>query len=146
MRITTRGEYGLRCILYVARHSRDGIVSIREIARGEHLPKDYVEQLLLRLRRAGLIESIRGMHGGYRLAKEPSGITVKDVIEALEKGTFNEVCHKYIKGSKRCVHLKRCGLSMVWKRLKDSIDDVLREANLKYILDKERSHEAENDG
>lgn len=137
MRITTRGEYGLRCILSIARRAGNGVVSIREIAKDERLPKDYVEQLLLRLRRAGLIESIRGIHGGYRLTKEPIYITVKDVIEALERATFNEVCHKYIKGNKRCIHLKECGLSVVWKRLKNTIDDVLTKANLQYILDKE---------
>lgn len=138
MRITTRGEYGLRCILSIARKGRDSVVSIREIAEDERLPKDYAEQLLLRLRRAGLVESVRGMHGGYRLGKKATAITVKDVIEALERKTFDGVCHKYTKADKRCIHLKECGLSLVWKRLKDTIDEVLAEANLKYIIDKER--------
>ena len=69
MRITTQGDYALRCVLNIARHGQAGPVSIKSMAREEGLPLDYIEQLLLKLRRRKLIKSIRGAKGGYLLEK-----------------------------------------------------------------------------
>ena len=69
MRITTWAEYGLICSLNLARRYGDGPVTGREIAAQERLPADYVEQILLRMRRAGIVTSVRGAHGGYVLAR-----------------------------------------------------------------------------
>ena len=71
MRITTWAEYGVICALNLARRTEKGPVTGREIAAQERLPADYVEQILLRLRRAGVITSTRGARGGYMLAKPP---------------------------------------------------------------------------
>ena len=72
MRITTWAEYGLICALHLARRVDDGPVSGREIAAQEKLPADYVEQILLRLRRADIVQSTRGARGGYTLARPPA--------------------------------------------------------------------------
>ena len=80
MRITTWGEYGLIVSLGLARREGEGPVAARELAEHERLPHDYVEQILLRLRRAGLVESVRGAKGGYHLARPAHAITVKDVM------------------------------------------------------------------
>ena len=71
MRITTWAEYGVICALHLARRSGEGPVTGREIADAERLPADYVEQILLRLRRAGIVPASRGAHGGYALARTP---------------------------------------------------------------------------
>ena len=71
MRITTWAEYGLICSLNLARRYGNGPVTGREIATQERLPADYVEQILLRMRRAGIVTSVRGAHGGYVLARHP---------------------------------------------------------------------------
>ena len=71
MRITTLAEYGVICALHLARRADEGPINGREIAERERLPGDYVEQILLRLRRAGLVRSTRGARGGYALARPP---------------------------------------------------------------------------
>src|SRR5436309_15128593 len=92
MRVTTWSEYGLLVSLNLAKRAGQGPVAARELAEQERLPHDYVEQILLRLRRAGLVESVRGAKGGYHLARDPQSITVKDVIEASEHVTFEVNC------------------------------------------------------
>lgn len=92
MRITTWGEYGLIVSVGLARRAGEGPVAARELADQERLPADYVEQILLRLRRAGLVDSVRGAKGGYHLARAPQAITVKDVMDASEHATFEVNC------------------------------------------------------
>src|SRR2546427_9333848 len=88
MRVTTWAEYGLIVSVNLARRAGQGTVAARELAEQEKLPHDYVEQILLRLRRAGLVDSVRGAKGGDHLARPPQNISVKDVIEAPEHVTF----------------------------------------------------------
>ena len=84
MRITTWAEYGLICALNLAKRAGEGPITGREIASSERLPGDYVEQILLRLRRAGLVNSTRGARGGYMLARAADEISVREVIAASE--------------------------------------------------------------
>ncbi len=80
MKVSTRVHYGLRAMTELARSYRQGrLLSISEIARNEDLPVAYLEQLVGELRRAGLVEGTRGVHGGYRLARGPEAMTVGDV-------------------------------------------------------------------
>ena len=92
MRVTTWAEYGLIVSIHLARRAGQGPVAARELSEHERLPHDYVEQILLRLRRAGIIDSVRGAKGGYLLAREPQAVSVKDVIEASEHVTFEVNC------------------------------------------------------
>jgi Rrf2 family protein len=92
MRVTTWAEYGLIVTVHLARRAGEGPIAAREVAEQERLPADYVEQILLRLRRSGLVTSVRGARGGYLLARQPEDITVKDVLNAAEHGTFEVNC------------------------------------------------------
>jgi Rrf2 family cysteine metabolism transcriptional repressor len=94
MRITTQGHYALRCLLNIAGQSGKGAVSISRIVEEEGLPQDYIEQLLMKLRRRRLIKSVRGANGGYLLKKDVSAITVKDVLEAVEGEAFEIICSR----------------------------------------------------
>ncbi len=89
MRITNVAEYGVICALHLARRGGDGAISGREIAEREVLPTDYVEQILLRMRRAGIVRSTRGAQGGYQLARPAEEISIRDVIEASEQTVFS---------------------------------------------------------
>src|SRR5258706_2377443 len=89
MRITTWAEYGVICALNLAKRTDLGPVNGREIARQERLPADYVEQILLRLRRAGVITSTRGARGGYVLARTPAANSIRGVIHASALPTFD---------------------------------------------------------
>src|SRR2546422_4807975 len=81
MRVTTWAEYGLIVSLNLAKRAGQGPVAARELAEQEKLPHDYVEQILLRLRRAGLVDSVRGAKGGYHLARSPPNIRAKGGIQ-----------------------------------------------------------------
>lgn len=125
MRVTTWAEYGLIISLNLAKRSGQGPVAARELAEQEKLPHDYVEQILLRLRRAGLVESVRGARGGYLLAREPQAITVKDVIEASEHVTFEVNCDLHPVDPHRCSPEASCSIRPVWRMLERCINELL---------------------
>jgi len=125
MRVTTWAEYGLIVSVHLARRFGEGPVAAREVAEKEGLPADYVEQILLRLRRSGLVASVRGAHGGYLLARPADDITVKDVLDAAEHGTFEVNCDVYPVNSERCGPNGRCTIRPVWRKLQRTIDETL---------------------
>lgn len=84
MRISARGEYAIRAVLDLALHHGRGRVPIQEIARRQGIPQRYLEQLLLALKRAGLLESKRGSTGGYELLRPPGELSVGEVLRAVE--------------------------------------------------------------
>lgn len=84
MRISAKGEYAIKAMLDLAMHRSDGLVPIQEIAARQSIPQRYLEQVLLALKRAGLLTSKRGSSGGYHLTRSPDDITVGDVLRAVE--------------------------------------------------------------
>ena len=134
MRITTWAEYGLICALHLARRSGEGPITGREIAASERLPTDYVEQILLRLRRAGLVASTRGARGGYALARLPEEVSVREVIAASEHSTFDLHCVSHPVGAERCAQSQSCSIRPVWLLLQQKIDDVLDGVHLSDLL------------
>lgn len=137
MRITTLAEYGVICALHLAKRVADGPVTGREIAATERLPADYVEQILLRLRRANIIRSTRGAHGGYSLARPASEVSVRDVIAASELSTFDLHCVSHPVGEDRCADSGNCSIRPVWVLLQQKIDEVLESVNLADLLEDE---------
>ncbi len=134
MRITTLAEYGVICALHLARRAEEGPITGREIAEVERLPGDYVEQILLRLRRAGLVRSTRGARGGYVLARAPEEISIRNVIEASETTTFDLHCVTHPVGEERCSSSHSCSIRPVWMLLQRKIDDVLEGVRLADLL------------
>ncbi len=134
MRITTWAEYGLICALHLAKRLEEGPVSGREIAALEKLPADYVEQILLRLRRAGIVQSTRGARGGYSLASDPAEVSVRDVIQASELETFDLHCVSHPIDNDRCSSSHECSIRPVWIMLQRRIDDVLASVHLSDLL------------
>lgn len=134
MRITTWAEYGLICALHLARRGEAGPVSGRDLAERERLPADYVEQILQRLRRAGVVASTRGAHGGYALTRSPSAISVREVIAASELATFDLHCVSHPVNDERCSASQTCSIRPVWILLQDRIDTVLEGVHLSDLL------------
>jgi Rrf2 family protein len=134
VRITTQAEYGLICALHLARRIDDGPVTGREIAAQERLPGDHVEQILLKLRRSGIVRSTRGAHGGYALARRPDEISVHDVISAAEHSTFEVHCTSHPVEEARCSSSHECSIRPVWMLLQRRIDDVLQGVRLSDLL------------
>jgi Rrf2 family protein len=138
VRITTQAEYGLICALHLARRTSDGPVTGREIASRERLPADYVEQIMLKLRRAGIVASTRGAHGGYHLARAADSITVRDVISASENAPFDVHCVSHPVEAERCAESHDCSIRPVWVLLQQKIDEVLESVRLSDLLMQER--------
>jgi Rrf2 family protein len=130
VRITTWAEYGLIVSLHLARHGNGRPRPARDVAEQEGLPPDYVEQILLKLRRAGLVRSVRGARGGYLLARAPEAVTVKDVIEAAEHRTFEVNCEAYPVNAVRCQPDGSCGIRPMWRALQRRIDEFLEGVSL----------------
>lgn len=138
MRITTLAEYGVICALHLAKRVGEGPVTGRDIAARERLPVDYVEQILIRLRRAGLVQSTRGAHGGYALARPPQDVSVRDVIAASELQTFDLHCVTHPVEEERCSASHACSIRPVWVLLQQKIDMVLDSVRLSDLLHEER--------
>jgi Rrf2 family protein len=139
MRVTTWTEYSLIISIHLAKRGRTGSgpVAARELADIERLPADYVEQILLRLRRAGLVESVRGAKGGYFLAKEPSAISVRDVMTASEHQTFEVNCDSHQVDAERCSPDSLCSIRPVWHALQQRVDELLASISLADLMKQE---------
>ena len=138
MRITTQGDYALRCLMAIARLGEEGPVSIRRIVETEKLPQDYIEQLLLKLRRSKLIKSVRGVNGGYLLCCAAQDVSTRDVLEAVEGHTFELICDRGKKSRKRACCDDGCVLRGVWKELKSRIEDYLEGVSVQDLIDREK--------
>ncbi len=139
MRVTTWTEYSLIISLHLAKRSRTGgsPVAARELADAERLPADYVEQILLRLRRAGLVESVRGAKGGYFLARQPTAISVHDVMSASEHQTFEINCETHPVDAERCSPGSTCSIRPVWHALQQRVDHLLAGISLADLMKEE---------
>jgi Rrf2 family protein len=139
MRITTWTEYSLIISLHLAKRGAagGGPVAAREIAEIERLPGDYVEQILLRLRRAGLVESVRGAKGGYYLGKEPQVITIRDIMTASEHQTFEMNCETHQVDADRCHPNSGCTIRPVWHALQQRVDELLASISLADLMKEE---------
>ena len=133
MKVSTRAHYGLRAMTGLAAAYEHGLLPLNEIARTEQLPLAYLEQLIAELRRAGLVEGTRGVHGGYRLAREPASISVGEIYRVLEGPIAPVDCttDDYLPGT--CEVETNCLSRSVWTRVRDSIVSVLDSTSLEQL-------------
>ena len=134
MRVSSKAHYGLRMMTEFAKAFGSGPLSLTEVSRTERLPLAYLEQLAGCLRRGGLIESTRGVHGGYVLSRPPEAITVLDIVTLVEGEVAPVECvaHGYEPGT--CVRETDCASRSLWARLKQSIDAVLQATTLAELV------------
>jgi Rrf2 family transcriptional regulator, cysteine metabolism repressor len=146
MKVSTRVHYGLRAMTELARsYQAEHLLSISEIARQEDLPVSYLEQLVGELRRAGLVEGTRGVHGGYRLSRPPKQITVGEVYRVLEGEVAPVDCtaESYLPGT--CGRDVVCMSRSVWDRVQAAILGVLDSTTLDdLVLTEALQHAAAN--
>lgn len=133
MKITQWGEYGLLCSMHIARSEQSGerTVGAAEIAEHQGIALQYAQQILQRLRKGGVIESVRGPHGGYKLARPAAEITLGEILLAAEGSTFEVICDtKPIDPNQRCRPEHACGLRTLWHELAEHVDGFLHGRNL----------------
>lgn len=131
--LSTKGRYGTRLMLYLASQKSDKLVLLKDIADHEQISKGYLEQLVPRLKAAGLIQSVRGASGGYRLAKNAKKINLKEILEALEGPLTPTEC---VVDNTSCVRSEDCVPRCIWVDIKDKIDNVFESVTLKDMVDK----------
>ena len=122
MKLSTKGRYGLRAVLDLAVHSEEEAVSLSSIEERQSISISYLEQLIAKLRKAGIVESKRGAQGGYSLAKPAEEISVGDILRALEGDLHPVDCAEIYGGTATCSSSDLCVTKYVWKRISDSID------------------------
>ncbi|MDW8103017.1 MAG: Rrf2 family transcriptional regulator [Anaerolineae bacterium] len=142
MRFSSKELYGLKAVVEIARHYPKGFVPLAWIARVRKLPLPYLEQIVPLLRKAGLVESIRGAKGGYRLAKPPDEISVGDVFRALEGAGFSIPCPVagtsciLIKGVCCCPHEEECSTRELWSKTQALLFSLLDKVTIAELIKK----------
>lgn len=130
MKISTKGRYGLRAMLDLAVNSNGGHVSLYNIAERQNISVNYLEQVFSALRKSGLVISIKGAQGGYKLAANPMNIKVGDILKSLE-GCLSVVSAD----SENETDMQQCIIKCVWNKINKSIDDVVNSITLQDLID-----------
>ena len=137
MRLTTKGRYAVTAMLDLAIHHDGGPVTLADIARRQGISLSYLEQLFALLRKRGLVTSIRGPGGGYRLGREADGIAVVDVIAAVDESVDATRCG----GRENCQGEERCLTHDLWQDLSKQIYDFLSAIDLAQLVERQRVRE-----
>lgn len=145
MKLSTKGRYGLRAMFALAKSYGEGPLPLGEVAMQEAISEAYLEQLVLTLRRTGLVRSVRGAQGGYELAKAPEEITVGDIIRALDGPMAPSICvMNEEEGGAKCARSGGCVTQIVWEKIRDGLNEVLDGITLQSMLDDEKRLSAFN--
>ena len=144
MKLSTKGRYGLRALLDMAIYQSNGPVTLNNIAERQGLSEGYLEQLMMPLKRAGIVRSVRGAQGGYLLSKDPKDITVGEIIRVLE-GPIAPVACVNEDFPEECARAGSCVTRIVWEKVRDSISEVLDSYTLQGLVEESQKHgETEN--
>lgn len=125
MRLSTKGRYATRIMLRLAMNYGKGPCPKKEISEQEGISADYIEQIVMRLKTAGLVRSHRGLNGGFTLSREPSEVTVADILKATEDSTVLAPCQEG-----ECDRASACVTRKVWERAWDAMESVLSGTSL----------------
>lgn len=139
MKLTSKGRYAVTAILDIALHGKTLPVSLADIAERQAISLSYLEQLFAKLRREGLVLSVRGPGGGYQLAKSPADITVGMIISAVNESVDVSKC----KGNGNCSHNSRCLTHSLWERLETQIEQFLHTITLEELVAENRDHDCQ---
>jgi len=130
MNISTRGRYGLRALLEIAVQPDEEPVTIRDISKKQQMSVTYLEQILHKLKNAGIVRSIRGARGGYVLARRGDKITVSQIINVLDGPISISYCDSPQLREKSCIGPSACVSRILWKKLDDLIEGTLSSVTL----------------
>lgn len=141
MLLSTKGDYGVRALIDLAKHTGEGPVQRAEIARRRKIPESYLDHLLAQLRRDGYLRSTRGPGGGHELAKTPDEITLLEVLESLEGSLAPIECVNEAPGSEAGA---LCGQQWVWQDIYALMRERLGDTTIADLVEHEREHERQS--
>jgi Rrf2 family protein len=122
MLVTRETDYAVRCVLYLARDENQ-VTSVDEVARRMRIPRSFLAKIIQRLVRVGVVESIRGRNGGFKIAKKPSDISLLDITEAIQGPAYINFCAV---NSRKCRICSTCLVHPIWIELQKALDGTLR--------------------
>ena len=131
MKLSTRGRYGVRAMLELGMNGGKGPVPLRDLALKQEISAKYLEQLLIPLKGAGLVKSVRGARGGYMLAKEPEVISLYDIVRSLEGPLAPVEC---VQDPKYCDRVGGCTVHLVWGEMGDMLVNFLTDLSLAELM------------
>ena len=131
MKLSTRTRYGVRLMLDLALHKDKGQIFLKDIAREEEISEKYLSLIIIPLKSAGFVNSIRGARGGYILAKDPSQITLKELVDVLEGDTCLVDC---VKNSASCSRSRSCASRDIWTIVSENISKTLGSMTLEDLV------------
>ena len=137
MKLSTRGEYAARAMLELSLHHSEKKLHIRDISKAQNIPPRFLEQILLALKRSGLLRSKKGPNGGYSLAMDPGNISVAEVIRAMD-GPLAPIDCVSVTSHEICPMEDSCGLKWLWKDVRDAIAEILEKTTFQDLADKTR--------
>ena len=133
MKFSSQEEYGLRCLIHIA---KQGSATIPGISRAEGITEPYVAKLLAILRREGIIRSTRGQAGGYTLAATPPEIVIGDVLNALGGKLYeDDFCEKHAGATGVCSHSTGCSIKPLWDTVQKAVDEVVNNVTLAQMIE-----------
>jgi len=138
MKISTKIRYGTRAMLELASHYGEGPIELKEIARRENISLKYLEQVIVPLRTAGLVKSVRGSKGGYLLAKPPSEVCLKDLVEILDGPIHLIEC---LNDPRVCQKIPSCVTRDIWKEVSEAIHGIFHSITLEDMVKRRREKE-----
>ena len=131
-------EYGVRCLLQLARRPEGESLTAREIAQAEGLSTNYAEKILSHVREHGLVKSVRGVRGGFLLTRPAEQISLKDVFYALGGPIYTEqFCDRFTGHRDECIHTNNCGIRPLWSFLTKELDRILAQTSVRDLLQQE---------
>lgn len=133
MRVSTKGRYGLRAMVDLAEHEAGKAIPIRKISERQNISEQYLEQLFATLRKAELVKSVRGAHGGYMLNHEAEDISVAAILTTLEGPIAPVDC---VIEDDFCNYVDKCVIHGLWSELADAINSVIKNMTLADLRDK----------
>lgn len=140
MRFTSQEEYGLRCMLQLARNEENGSLTIEEIAQSESLTVHYVGKLMRVLLMGGLVESTRGQKGGYQLIQPAVKVSIADVLTVLDGPLFRaHYCERFTGLESICVHSTECSVRALWSTIDLAVSRILDNTMLKDLVSGEKA-------
>jgi len=129
MRISAKGEYAAKAVLHLSLRYPD-VVTIHEIAERHHIPMKYLEHILLALKKAGILESRRGVRGGYTLARQPEKISIGEVLRTVDGKFSQSSCIEVdLRAHYACPESNSCGLKQVWQEVQGAVEKILFETS-----------------
>ena len=141
MKVSTRGEYGMRAMVELSRRYGDGPTSLATIADSSSVPAAYLEHLMRELREREIVKSTRGAHGGYELTRAPQDILIGEIYRALEGPVAPMDCVSEIPEDDMCPLIQGCATRVAWVKVRDNIIDVLDSTSLADLLVEARTPE-----